>query len=315
MTQEQFNELAKRHPEPELAAWLEAYQSGVGRTGDEELLEIITAHPQILTQNLAQFRKRREEAERRMAADKLKAAERAIAEREQAARRAEQERIEAERRAEYRRQEDARRITRREAQLQAMIPCGFHNISPEASPRPAQCRYVLDEFGEHNNGEGWFEIQGTCGLLLHGKSATGKTGACWLLFAKWWREDPDSDPLFVRTVDLTNRSKAKHLSADHRNKFDQLFERMLTTELLILDDLGTEKLSESTEEVFYRLFNNRFDHLLTTIISANDNAAGISRLFSKKNQAKIKRRLDQFLVPVNFDTKATPNDAEREDAS
>ena len=198
--------------------------------------------------------------------------------------------------AELRREERRRK---REEQLERMIPYDFQNNSVEASPNPVQCQFVVND---HIDQELLTEDRRECGLLLHGKTGTGKTGAMWLLFSRNWVRYPGNDQVFVRTVDFTMLSKAKHQTAAYREKFDRLFNQMLNADELYLDDLGTEKLSDATEEVFYRLLNNRFDERLETIISSNLNAAGIARLFTRKNEAKIKRRLEQFLIPINFDT-------------
>lgn len=47
------------------------------------------------------------------------------------------------------------------------------------------------------------------------------------------------------------------------------FDRLASTQLLLLDDLGAAKSSEWTEEVNYRLINHRYEHELPTIITSN----------------------------------------------
>jgi DNA replication protein DnaC len=52
-------------------------------------------------------------------------------------------------------------------------------------------------------------------------------------------------------------------TAEHRLK------QLCRTPLLLLDDLGSAKASEWTEEITYRLINHRYNHCLPTIFTSN----------------------------------------------
>lgn len=244
-----------------------------------------------------------EQRKTREAEDKLKAIEQARITEERRTRNAAHEREIREQRKEQQAKAEAERrrllIEKREVELCRLVPYDFKGAAVEDSPRPEQCRFVANACTAPD-GVLWTEEW--CGLLLFGASGTGKTAASWMLFQHHWRDHVGNHVEFIRTVDFTYASKAKHQTSGLRKEFDSLFDRLLGCDLLILDDLGTEKLTEATEEVFYRLLNNRFDDRLMTVVSSNLTAGGISNLFGRRNQPKIKRRLEQFLLPINFDT-------------
>jgi DNA replication protein DnaC len=78
--------------------------------------------------------------------------------------------------------------------------------------------------------------------------------------------------------------------------------RLRTIPLLLLDDLGTEKLSEWTEEATYRLINERYNACLPLIITTNllvrsqDNRDLVSRLGER-----LASRLSQAATVIHLD--------------
>lgn len=101
-------------------------------------------------------------------------------------------------------------------------------------------------------------------LLIAGSSGCGKThaayGAIWALAASGvrcsWRAITVAD-----AFDLLRPSPG----VDTRVEFDAL----ARTGVLVLDDIGAAKISEWTEEILYRLINQRYEHIAPTIITTN----------------------------------------------
>lgn len=105
----------------------------------------------------------------------------------------------------------------------------------------------------------------TKGIYLHGGAGTGKTTAMWIA-AKILRAN--GIPVRVRNmVDWLD-----HL----RNQYDngkggeyEIKEELRTDDLLILDDTGSEKSTDWTTEIMYRLINTRYESLRPTFIASN----------------------------------------------
>lgn len=80
--------------------------------------------------------------------------------------------------------------------------------------------------------------------------------------------------------------------------------RLCKVPLLLLDDLGTEKLSEWTEEATYRLLNERYNECLPLIVTTNllvrASAAGAPDLVSRLGE-RLASRVAQASTVVTFD--------------
>jgi len=78
---------------------------------------------------------------------------------------------------------------------------------------------------------------------------------------------------------------------------EEVFDRLASAQLLVVDDLGAAKSSEWVEEINYRLINHRYEHQLPTLITTNvlprDLGAGLgervaSRLVEMTSRVTIK---------------------------
>lgn len=71
----------------------------------------------------------------------------------------------------------------------------------------------------------------------------------------------------VNLADMAYRVKNSWDSPESNDKM--LFERLKKSELLILDDLGTEKHSEWIEEQLFSIVNYRYERDMPIIITSN----------------------------------------------
>lgn len=74
--------------------------------------------------------------------------------------------------------------------------------------------------------------------------------------------------MFVPVPDLLDHLRSTY-APDSRVTYDQLFEAVRTTPLLILDDLGTQTTTAWAEEKLYQLFNYRYNARLPTVVTTN----------------------------------------------
>lgn len=76
-------------------------------------------------------------------------------------------------------------------------------------------------------------------------------------------------PLFVVVPDLLDHLRATFSPRSQAN-YDNRFEEIRTSPLLILDDLGTQSMTPWVKEKLYQLFNYRYNAELPTVVTSSD---------------------------------------------
>jgi DNA replication protein DnaC len=119
-------------------------------------------------------------------------------------------------------------------------------------------------------------------LFLHGDTGCGKT---WLAVAiahnmilegrKVW---------FVRSLDLLNEVRR----GINDNSSRDILDKYKKSAILILDDLGSEKLTDWVNEIVYDLIDYRHSHLKPTIITSNLKGEEIAKVFGSRIMSRIK---------------------------
>ncbi|MFC7983851.1 ATP-binding protein [Streptomyces sp. NPDC057336] len=103
-------------------------------------------------------------------------------------------------------------------------------------------------------------------LVLTGTIGTGKTHQAYGALRRIAETGPRRFEMLATTApDLYGRLRpgGSDKGTEHELK------RLCQIPLLLLDDLGTEKLSEWTEEATYRLINDRYNQCLPLIVTTN----------------------------------------------
>ncbi|MGW2692392.1 ATP-binding protein [Streptomyces sp. NPDC001296] len=107
----------------------------------------------------------------------------------------------------------------------------------------------------------------TAGILfLTGPFGTGKTHQAYGALRRVAETGPDRFELITLTAPdmyALLRPGGSERGAEHELK------QLTRIPLLLIDDLGTEKVSEFTEEATYRLLNERYNHCRPLIITSN----------------------------------------------
>ena len=136
-------------------------------------------------------------------------------------------------------------------------------------------------------------------LLLTGPFGTGKTHQAYGALRRVAEAGPDRFELMALTAPdmyALLRPNGSERGAEFELK------RLTKIALLLVDDLGTEKVSEFTEEATYRLLNERYNHGRPLIITSNLPAAdphGVD-LVDKLGE-RITSRLAQITTIVPMD--------------
>lgn len=109
-------------------------------------------------------------------------------------------------------------------------------------------------------------------LLLEGSYGCGKTHLAAAIANIRLRHG--EGVLFITSPDLLDHLRSAY-APNSEVTYDETFERVRNTPLLILDDLGVENPSAWAQEKLFQLLNYRYNHNLSTIITTN---AAIERL-------------------------------------
>lgn len=128
-------------------------------------------------------------------------------------------------------------------------------------------------------------------LLFYGGSGLGKT----FLSSCIAKEVLDSG----KTVIYTGATRLFSLYEDYkfgRTKADSMIEKSYETDLLIIDDLGTEFRSKATEPFLFDLMNSRLLNGKKLIISTNYNMNELTSIYS----TRFTSRVYEFFTPLKF---------------
>ena len=108
------------------------------------------------------------------------------------------------------------------------------------------------------NPEGW--------LLFQGNYGSGKTHLA-VAIANYRLERGES-VLFMTVPDLLDHLRSTFAPSSEA-QYDEMFERVRNTPLLVLDDLGAESATPWAQEKLFQLINHRYLHRHHTVITTN----------------------------------------------
>jgi DNA replication protein DnaC len=104
-------------------------------------------------------------------------------------------------------------------------------------------------------------------LVLSGAHGSGKSHLAAAIAN--YAQDMGRIPLFVMVPDLLDHLRAT-FNPTSPVSYDQRFEEIRDSELLILDDLGTQSATPWAREKLYQLFTHRYNAQLPTVITTAD---------------------------------------------
>ncbi|MFF3554622.1 ATP-binding protein [Streptomyces tsukubensis] len=103
-------------------------------------------------------------------------------------------------------------------------------------------------------------------LLLVGSTGTGKTREAYGALRRVALGGPRRfEAIAVNSADMYGCLRPTQSAGASEREL----RRLCDVQFLLLDDLGTTRVTEWTEEITYRLINHRYNHCLPTVITSN----------------------------------------------
>lgn len=154
-------------------------------------------------------------------------------------------------------------LMRRISSLGALERLTFESFNPEpvwlAGDKARNLRLAHERCLQYaTEPEGW--------LVLTGSYGCGKTHLAAAIANQ--RLALGQEVLFVLVPDLLDHLRAT-FGPHSAVRFDELFEHVRTTPLLVLDDLGSQSGSPWAQEKLFQLLNHRYNAQLPTVITTN----------------------------------------------
>lgn len=104
------------------------------------------------------------------------------------------------------------------------------------------------------------------GIFIHGTAGTGKTHIAYAIAYYCSKEISPATFWNIPELLKTIRDDFGQRAENKSGEFKKIME---SRNLLVLDDLGAEKMSDWVEETFYIIINYRYEEMLPTIITSN----------------------------------------------
>ncbi len=149
------------------------------------------------------------------------------------------------------------------------------NLSPEVQLNLEKVFRAAQEFAEHPRG--WLVMTGTYGCgKTHLAAAIGN-----------YRKGMGDNPIFVVVPDLLDHLRAT-FSPTSSTSYDDLFNRVKSAPILVLDDLGTQSATPWAREKLYQIFNERYNAKLPTVITMSSNVEDLdARIRSRMLDTRV----------------------------
>ena len=136
------------------------------------------------------------------------------------------------------------------------IPKRYENVKWEDTPKE-----IADHLHNYKKGEGENK-----GLYIYGGVGSGKTHLAYSI-AK--RANEKDIAMVIKNVPELLREFRLDLKREGVQKTFIEDKIMNYSGLLVLDDIGSEKMSDWVEETFYLIINKRYNEMLPTVFTSN----------------------------------------------
>jgi len=170
----------------------------------------------------------------------------------------------------------------------------FHDHAPALKTAKAR----ISEFARE-----WMPQFGTKGLLLMGGCGTGKTHLAVAALHEIIQSDKPGRLLFSNFQDLIQEIQA---SFDPDSPIDksEILRPLLDADLLVLDELGSQKPSNFVHDILYYIINTRYNDRKVTIFTTNyldDRRSAVEETLEDRIGTRLRSRLYEMCRTVMVD--------------
>ena len=166
---------------------------------------------------------------------------------------------------------------------QAICPRDYRTIDRKRLPAADKLDGVLD----------W--EYGAMGLMLYGPTGRGKTRAAWALMEKLFFAGRS-----VRALDSMAGLRYAALYARGAELVEVWIDELISVDVLLLDDVFKNKLTDSFEGVIFTLIDQRIAAQLPTILTSNDTGETLKGRVTVDRSAPLLRRLREHCIQIHF---------------
>ena len=148
------------------------------------------------------------------------------------------------------------------------VPARFKNATWEDVPE--KIRKCIESMKETRKG-----------IFIHGGVGTGKTHIAYAIAKQMYGQRMQIE--FWNSAELMDA-----IRRGYDKPFDETFEDLMKFRgLLILDDVGSEKLTEWVAERFYLLVNRKYNHMLPVIFTSNFNVEELAGRIGERVASRL----------------------------
>ncbi len=183
---------------------------------------------------------------------------------------------------EIRRQEERQKKERARLLKKSGLPARYHGATFGSAKVTDQSREAYEKAHKFTRGE-------MAGLLISGPVGTGKThlAACiandFLDRLKW--------VTFGGVIDLLGRIARSYSEAAQEEEW-QILDELYSVPLLVLDDLGKEKVSEWVEQTLYRVVDSRYRENRPLVVTTNFTMETLEGRYPEVGPALVSRLVE-----------------------
>lgn len=130
------------------------------------------------------------------------------------------------------------------------------------------------------------------GLKICGKTGMGKTRTMWMLAKKLMIENDRVVTVFS-SIELKEYMAKSHTIA---NGYNNAMSSLLSPEILMIDDLGKEKMSQTWEQDIFHLIDRRCQYRKQIVLTTNKTDQGIKDIYGQA----FARRIEESCERIQF---------------
>lgn len=133
--------------------------------------------------------------------------------------------------------------------------------------------------------------EATENFYLYGSVGTGKTFSAYAIARLLYANKTD---VKVRSyIDMLDKIKS---SFDKPGSDDYVNDLLFKNDVLILDDLGSEKITDWSIEILYKLINKRYENMMGLILISNHSIKDLSEQYGDRITSRITEMMQGNIV-------------------